>query len=141
MKNSWWLDKAAELQGYADAENSKASFDGLWPEAVVPTWFLLLMDHNSTTPKREHFHRLLNWPPTVDNSAINRLNQCSTHSNLDAPPGSDGIPAEVFKKGGQVLHHKLLFSQTCCEAGKLPQNFRDATNITIFKCKLSNNFQ
>ncbi|ROT81352.1 hypothetical protein C7M84_025487 [Penaeus vannamei] len=28
MKNNWWLEKAAELQDYADAGNSKAFFDG-----------------------------------------------------------------------------------------------------------------
>ncbi|XP_069998486.1 uncharacterized protein [Penaeus vannamei] len=102
----------------------------------------------------EHFQGLLNRPSTVDNSAISRLNQHPIRSDLGIPPteaeltlalkllsngkapGADGIPAEVFKKGGHALHHKLLvLFQTYWEAGNLPQDFRDATIITLFKQK------
>jgi len=165
MKNNWWLDKAAELQDFADAGNSKAFFDGLkavYGPRQSGSNPVLSADGSQLhyTPSdilsrwREHFQGLLNRPSTVDNSAISRLNQHPTRSDLDIPPteaeltlalkllsngkapGADGIPAEVFKKGGHALHHELLvLFQTYWEAGNLPQDFRDATIITHFKRK------
>ncbi|XP_069986297.1 uncharacterized protein [Penaeus vannamei] len=164
-ENNWWLDKAAELQDYADAGNSKAFFDGLkavYGPRQSGSNPVLSADGSQLhyTPSdilsrwREHFQGLLNRPSTVDNSAISRLNQHPTRSDLDIPPteaelivalkllsngkapGANGIPAEVFKKGGHALHHELLvLFQTYWEAGNLPQDFRDATIITLFKRK------
>ncbi|XP_069975557.1 uncharacterized protein [Penaeus vannamei] len=135
MKNNWWLDKTAELQDYADAGNSKAFFDGLkvvygprqsGSNPVLSADGLQL--HYTTSDIlsrwREHFQGLLNRPSTVDNSAISRLNQHPTCSDLDIPP----------TEGGHALHHELLFLfQTYWEACSLPQDFRDATIITLFK--------
>ncbi|ROT61290.1 putative RNA-directed DNA polymerase from mobile element jockey-like [Penaeus vannamei] len=165
MKNDWWLDKAAELQDFADAGNSKAFFDSLKavygprqrgsnPVLSADGSQLHYTPSDILSRWREHFQGLLNRPSTVDNSAISRLNQHPTRSNLDIPPteaeltvalkllsngkapGADGIPAEVFKKGGHALHHELLvLFQTYWEAGNLPQDFRDATIIKLFKHK------
>ena len=51
-------------------------------------------------------------------------------------PGSDAIPAEVYKAGGPVLLQKLtqLF-QLIWNEGKVPQQFKDATIVHIYKQK------
>ena len=49
-------------------------------------------------------------------------------------PGQDGIPAEVWKYGGQNLLVKLheLIVQIWQE-GEVPQAWKDASIVTIFK--------
>ncbi|KAL8595937.1 hypothetical protein ACOMHN_018249 [Nucella lapillus] len=73
----------------------------------------------------EHFNNVLNCPSTINNQAIDRLPQVPVNEALDAPPsleetrksihplssgnapGSDSIPAEVYKEGGVALAEKL----------------------------------
>ena len=51
-------------------------------------------------------------------------------------PGIDGIPAEVFKHGGTLLKENLLkLIQKCWEEQTLPQDFKDAVLIPIYKNK------
>ena len=51
-------------------------------------------------------------------------------------PGIDGIPAEVFKHGGTLLEENLLkLIQKCWEEQTLPQDFKDAVLIPIYKNK------
>ena len=50
--------------------------------------------------------------------------------------GSDGIPAEIFKCGGDQLHnalHRLLCK--CWEEGAVPQEMRDSIITTLYKNK------
>ena len=56
--------------------------------------------------------------------------------SIGKAPGSDVIPAEVFKAGGTLLIRKLtdLF-QFHWEKKTLPQEFRDATIVHIYKRK------
>eukprot|EP00745_Piridium_sociabile_P031933 TRINITY_DN5319_c0_g1_i4.p3 TRINITY_DN5319_c0_g1~~TRINITY_DN5319_c0_g1_i4.p3 ORF type:complete len:137 (-),score=26.18 TRINITY_DN5319_c0_g1_i4:1548-1958(-) len=51
-------------------------------------------------------------------------------------PGPDAIPAEVYKTGGPALLGQLtnLF-QSMWNKGQLPQEFRDATIVHIYKRK------
>ena len=51
-------------------------------------------------------------------------------------PGPDGLPSELFKEGGYVLHqrlHNLILSIWTLE--KVPKEFRDPDMITIYKRK------
>ncbi|KAL8580967.1 hypothetical protein ACOMHN_017534 [Nucella lapillus] len=50
--------------------------------------------------------------------------------------GVNGIPPEIWKHGGPTLRSKLHELSVCCwEQGKLPQDFRDAIIITLYKNK------
>ena len=51
-------------------------------------------------------------------------------------PGSDGIPAEVFKAGGETLitHFTMMF-QVFWVNGQHPRDFRDANIIHLYKSK------
>ena len=51
-------------------------------------------------------------------------------------PGSDSIPGETYKEGGSVLTGKLLtFIQLILVKEQLPQDFKDASIIHIYKWK------
>jgi len=53
--------------------------------------------------------------------------------------GVGGIPPEICKYGGPVLHSKLHELLVCCwEQSKLPRDFRDAIIITLYKNKGEN---
>ncbi|XP_072028227.1 uncharacterized protein [Amphiura filiformis] len=48
----------------------------------------------------------------------------------------DGIPAQIWKHGGPILHIKLHELFYCCwNQGKLPKDLRDAVIITLYKNK------
>ena len=97
---------------------------------------------------------MLNRPAAINDEAIARLPQLATNLELDAPPsieevskaikqmtsgkapGPDTIPVEVFKTGGETIRSQLtsLF-QTMWNQEQLPQEFRDATIVHIYKRK------
>ncbi|KAL8583862.1 hypothetical protein ACOMHN_040331 [Nucella lapillus] len=103
---------------------------------------------------REHFSTLLNRPSTVSAEALDQIPQRLTMDSLDAPPtmeevtkvihqtssgkatGMDGIPAEFFKAAGPVAleaFHGVLCSLWDTE--DMPQEFRDATIVSLYKNK------
>ena len=103
---------------------------------------------------KEHFNEILNCESTVQNDILSDIKQLPTREDLDRlptidelenaiskcksgkAPGIDGIPAEVFKYGSQALKEKLLnLIHSCWEQRKLPQDFKDAILIPIFKNK------
>ena len=51
-------------------------------------------------------------------------------------PGIDGIPAEVYQHGGEIMLDKLqdLFTN-CWEKGSLPQDLGDAVIVSLCKNK------
>ncbi|XP_076035382.1 uncharacterized protein LOC143021658 [Oratosquilla oratoria] len=132
MHDSWLSAKADEIQGYADRHDTKRFYDALkavyGPQSSVSS--LLLSANGSTllTEKKlilerwaEHFNNVLNRPVQINVEAIARLPQVPTNNDLDDPPsedevrqaikqmstgkapGSDAIPAEVYKSGELVI--------------------------------------
>ena len=74
---------------------------------------------------KQHFSDLLNTPSSIAQDALDRIVSLPEHSSLDVlptsekvaaavsemrngkAPGSDGIPAEIYKHGGDALLHRL----------------------------------
>ncbi|BHF65787.1 hypothetical protein SprV_0200880000 [Sparganum proliferum] len=102
----------------------------------------------------EHFRGVLNRPSTISDAAIDRLLQVETNVDLDLPPshqetiravqqlssgkapGSDAIPAEVYKYGGpQLMDHLSALFQEMWRQGEVPQDFKDATIVHLYKRK------
>ncbi|GFS07644.1 craniofacial development protein 2 [Elysia marginata] len=105
----------------------------------------------------EHLNTLFSTDRSVQDAALHRIPHLPLIEELDDPPtleetitaigqlkshkaaGIDGIPPEIWKKGGVVLHGKLHELLVCCwEQGNLPQDLRDAVVITLYKNKGEN---
>ena len=101
----------------------------------------------------EHFDDVLNQPSSINDEAINRLPQVECHPLLDEfltvsgtekavkllssgkVLGLDAVPAEIYETGGPSVAEKLteIFHMWRKEA--IPQEFKDATVIHLFKRK------
>ena len=100
----------------------------------------------------EHFQLLLNVPGDIDHKAVDNILQRITKTSLgEIPtmdemarasaclkygkaPGGDGIPAEVWKQGGDNLFSRLhQLITNAWEVGSVPQAWKDASIVTIYK--------
>ena len=97
---------------------------------------------------------MLNRPSSVNDNAINRLPQIECNVLLDElptvtetrkaiqhlssgkAPGTDAIPAEVYKAGGLPMAEKLTELFQCMwRKEAIPQDFKDASLIHLYKRK------
>nr|VZI27469.1 unnamed protein product [Spirometra erinaceieuropaei] len=128
MQDAWTARKDEEIQGYADRNEWKNFFSAIKAVYGPPTKGtapLLSADGNTFLTEKtqilqrwtEHFRGVPNRPSTISDAAIARLLQVETNVDLDLPPslqetikavqqlssgkapGSDAIPAEVYKHG------------------------------------------
>jgi len=165
MQDAWLSNKADEIQGYADRRDYKNFYDAL-NEVYGPTSSgsnpLLSADGNTLITDKEkildrwaeYFDNVLNRPSTINDEAITRLPQVPINEALGDPPalletqrairllssgkapGSDAIPAEIYKNGGTALTERLhqLFL-LMWEQETIPQEFKDASIIHLYKRK------
>ena len=150
---------------FADRKDMKKFFDALktiyGPQSSGTTPLLsadgtsLLTDKEAVLKRwAEHFDGVLNRPSSITDEAINRLPQVECNPLLDElptvsetvkaikllssgkAPGSDAIPAEIYKAGGHPVAEKLteLF-HIMWRKEAIPQEFNDATIIHLFKRK------
>nr|VZI01104.1 unnamed protein product [Spirometra erinaceieuropaei] len=128
MQDAWTARKAEKIQGYADRNEWKNIFSAIKAVYGPPTKGtapLLSADGSTLLIEKtqilqrwaEHFRGVLNRPSVISDAAIARLPQVETNVDLDLPPslqetiravqqlssgkepGSDAIPAEVYKHG------------------------------------------
>nr|VZI20648.1 unnamed protein product [Spirometra erinaceieuropaei] len=165
MQDAWTARKAEEIQGYADRNKWKNFFSAIKAVYGPPTKAtapLLSADGNTLLTEKtqilqqwaEHFRGVLNCPSVISDAAIARLPQVATNVDLDLPPslqetiravqqlssgkapGSDAIPAEVYKHGGpQLMDHLTALFQEMWRQGEVPQDFKDATIVHLYKRK------
>ena len=101
----------------------------------------------------EHFQKLLDVPGDINHEALDNIRQRITKTSLDEiptmdemaravtdlkdgkAPGGDGIPAEVWKHGGDNLFSRLQHQliTNAWEVGSVPQPWKDASIVTIYK--------
>ena len=162
MQNSWLSKKADEIQSFANRKDMKKFFDAFktvyGPQSSRTTPLLsadgtsLLTDKEAILKRwAEHFDGVFNRPSSISDEAVNRLLQVECNPLLDEfpavsetvkaiklllsgkAPGSDAIPAKIYKAGGLPVKEKLaeLF---CIMRRKeaIPQEFKDATIIHLF---------
>uniref|UniRef100_A0A8C7WPE7 Reverse transcriptase domain-containing protein n=1 Tax=Oryzias sinensis TaxID=183150 RepID=A0A8C7WPE7_9TELE len=165
IRDTWLSEKADEIQGFADRHDMKRFYDSLRCVFGPPTsgsspllsadGATLITDKNKIVERwAEHFNGVLNRPSSINDEAIQRLPQVDINPDLDIipsedevakaikqmstgkAPGSDAIPAEVFKSGGPSLLHKLtVLLQSFWVSETLPQDFKDAIIVHIYKRK------
>nr|VZI50031.1 unnamed protein product [Spirometra erinaceieuropaei] len=134
MQNVWTARKAEEIQGYADRNewNNFSAIKAVYGPPTKGTAPLLSADGSTVLTEKtqilnrrvEHFRGVPNRPSVISDAAIERLPQVETNEDLDLPPsfqetiraveqlssgkapGSDAIPAGVYKHGGpQLMDH------------------------------------
>ena len=100
----------------------------------------------------EHIHKLLNVPGDIDHGALDNIPQRINKTSLDEiatmdemartiaglkdgkAPGGDGIPAEIWKHGGDNMFGRLhQIITNACEISSEPQAWKDTSIITIYK--------
>ncbi|BHF66062.1 hypothetical protein SprV_0200907600 [Sparganum proliferum] len=165
MQDAWTSHKAEEIQGYADRNEWKNIFAPIKAVYGPPTKGsapLLSADGSTLLIEKtqilqrwaEHFRGVLNRPSAISDAAIDRLPQVETNVHLDLPPslqetiravqqlssgkapGSDAMPAEVYKHGGpQLMDHLTAIFQEMRRQGAVPQDFKDATIVHLYKRK------
>ena len=160
-----WHSLSLPYNYFADRKDMKKLHDALktiyGPKSSGATPLLsadgsTLLTDKDTILKRwaEHFNSVLNRPSSVNDNAINRLPQIECNVLLDEfptvtetrkaiqhlssgkAPGTDAIPAEVYKAGGLLMAEKLteLF-QYMWRKEAIPQDFKDASIIHLYKRK------
>ena len=164
MQDTWWKERADELQAAVDMHDMKVFYKGLdavyGPKikatSAIKTKDGLVLTEPSSILERwaEHFDSVLNQSSTFDMSLLDEIPQWNANEELDAlpnleeilksikqlscgkSPGDDGIPPEVYKHGGNCIAERLLdlYTQMWQEGGVI-QSFKDASLIHIYKRK------
>nr|VZI41690.1 unnamed protein product [Spirometra erinaceieuropaei] len=165
MQDALTARKAEEIQGYADRNEWKKFFSAIKAVYGPPTKGtppLLSADGNTLLTEKtqilqrwaEHFRGVLNRPSTISDAAIESLPNVQTSVDLELPstpqetiravqqlssgkaPGSDAIPAEVYKHvGPQLMDHLTAIFQVMWHQRGVPQNFKYATILHLYKRK------
>ncbi|BHF78810.1 hypothetical protein SprV_0602192500 [Sparganum proliferum] len=165
MQDAWTARKAEEIQGCANRnewKNFYAAIRAVYGPPTKGSAPLLSADGSTLLSEKtkilqcwaEHFRGVLNHPSAISDAAIDRLPQVETNADLDLPPslqetirvvkqlssgkapGSDAIPAEVYKHGGpQLMDHLTALFQEMWRQEEVPQDFKDATIVHLYKRK------
>ena len=162
--NRYWLELGETIQGDADRGNLKGMYDGI-RKACGPverkTAPIKAKDGTLLTDKqdqmrrwKEHYTDLYSIESRLSNNALVNMPQIPTVYTLDDPPsieevltaidslssgkasGQDGISPELVKSCKHALLspiHKLIVR--CWEEGGMPQDFKDAKIVTLYKNK------
>ena len=159
LKSDLWERKAVELQRTADRNDTRGFYNALkevWgPRKMGPVHLKSTdgMDSKRVVARwNEYFQKLLNVPGEIDHKALDNIPQRITKTSLDEiptmaemaraiagpkdgkAPGGDGIPAEVWKQGGDNLFSRLhQLITNAWEVGSVPQAWKDASIVTIYK--------
>ena len=169
MRNTWLSEKADEIELTSEQHYSKRLYSALktvyGPQSSGSCPLLnsdgskLLTDKQEIRERwAEHSDTVLNRPSSISDSAINKLPQVKVNESLDAlptitevekaikalscgkAPGSDAIPAEIFKEGGPELSKKLTeIFISIWHAGRVLRDFKDASIVYLFKNKGNRN--
>ena len=164
LKNEWWQRQAKDIQTMHDSHNIRGMFQGIKKlcgpvvkanQAVKDLNGKVLVNPEDILKRwTEHFHTLLNQFSEADEKVLENIPQRAVDESMADPPtledinkaltrlknnkatGEDGIPAEVFKYGGDVIRN--LLHQIVCQIwkeGQVPQQWIDAVIIKLFKKK------
>ena len=162
IKDNWWIDKAVEIQGYADSHMSR-EFYAATRTIYGPTQrhtaplrskdgTTLIKDKEGILCRwKEHFNDLLNRDSHVEADSFNNVPSVSLREELDdvihieealkvvkqvkcnKASGGDGIPAEVYTHGGTTLvHHLHRLFLEIWDNEEVPQELKDASIVIIF---------
>ena len=165
MKNDWWTNKAAEIQGFADTNDQQHFYDAIKcsygptrnsqaPLRSSDGTSLIKDQQGILTRWTEYLTGLLNHRNPADATFLDNLPDLPPVNQLDATPtfaevhkackslknnkspGPDGLPGELFKFSTNSVTHRLhKLIVAMWEAGYIPQTLKDPIIIMIYKRK------
>ena len=165
IKDEWWRTQSEMTQLYADRRQYKefyASLKTVFGPSVQSLDVLIepLSGNVQTSGAGirsvwcDHFYKLFNRSSSINWTAVDRVPQRPIKPMLDRTPdlpelegalrqlcngktaGADGLPAEIFKCGGlQLAHHMLNLVRSIWTHEAVPQEFKDALLIPLYKGK------
>ena len=165
MENEWWTRLAAEIQDYADSGNQQQFYSAVkaaygarqgtkYPVRAADGEELLTDRSEVLQRWAEHYRQLLSQQATADLSIVEEFPEQRTLNELDLAPsleeveaaiksqktgkaaGPDGVPGEVLLYGGAaVVQCMYSFISAVWTAGEVPQQWKDADIISIYKKK------
>ena len=162
--NNYWLELGDSIQRDSDRGNLKGMYDGI-RKACGPVerktapikaknGTLLTEKHDQMRRWEEHYTDLYSTRSELNDHARENLPTMPVFTSLDQPPtieevctaiesmssgkasGQDGISAELIKRCKSALLpsiHSLIVR--CWQEGRIPQDFKDATIVTLYKNK------
>ena len=169
IKDNWWRTQSKKTQLYADRRQHKefySSLKSVFGPSVQSSQSMIEPTSGIVQTGAEeirsvwcdHFSNLLNRISHVDWSAVDRVPQLPINPMLERVPdlpealkaiqqlsngkasGADGLPAEIFKCGGlQLAQHLLSLVHSIWEHESVPQEFKDALLIPLYKGKGNKN--
>ena len=164
VENTWWTENAKELQRLADINDQHGFFKaiktiyGPTKHNIAPIRSAegeLLKDKQAILERwAQHFNTLLNQRNPVENNILDNILNAPQAVDLDIPPtfaetvqairslknnkspGPDGIPSELIKEGGQLLHQRLHdLILTIWNQERIPAEWLTSDIVTIYKKK------
>nr|VZI16281.1 unnamed protein product [Spirometra erinaceieuropaei] len=147
MQDAWTALKAEKIQGYAERNEWKNFFSAIKAVYGPPTKGtapLLSADGNTLLTEKtqilqrwaEHFRGVLNRPSVISDATSSETIRAVQQLSSGKAPGSDAIPAEVYKHGGPLLmDHLTALFQEMWRQGEVPQDFKDETIVHLYKRK------
>ena len=165
MEESWWDAKADDVQALSDRDDTRGVFQSLksiyGPHRPTSSPMLTADGNTVLTSKpnilshwKDYYATLLSRPAEIVDQILESIQQCPIRDELDEFPtkreteqaiastannktaGLDGTPAEVYKHGVDTLVANLIDrNRRHWESGELPQDFKDALIVNIYKHK------
>lgn len=97
IQNQWWLDKAKEIQNFANQRDMRSFYQSLnivyGPRRSISSPLksaddqIILKDEESILRRwTEHFYQLLNCPSSVNSNTLQYITQQDLHLELELPP-------------------------------------------------------
>ena len=165
LRNTWWEQQARDIQACADEGRVQAFYEGIKRvSGPLSNNICPIKDADGTTLLKDndrilkrwagYYTQLLNSSNPTDPGVLDELPRLPPVHEMDRvptiqevrdavkslkcgkAPGPDGIPAEIFKCGGEdLLRHLTAFFQKCWSAGEVPQQWLHAIVANIYKRK------
>ncbi|KAL8584826.1 hypothetical protein ACOMHN_037531 [Nucella lapillus] len=107
------------------------AIDDYWPWWRVDLLYVYTISVLKLYRRSQAINTELDAQPSYE-----EVNKAIKQMTTGKAPGPDAIPAEVYKTGGEIIRNQLtsLF-QSMWKQEHLPQEFRDATIVHIYKRK------
>ena len=135
IENNWLARKAAQIQSYANIDDTKNLYEAL-KGVYGPRWAEYLQNkvHVAEPGFLDDLPTLPTIPKLYDTPSFDEVEKAIISLKDNKAAGPDNISAEVIKHGGCALHRRLHdFILDCWSVKCLPQQLKNANIVLAYK--------